>query len=172
MKPWPTGPIKRWCPSRTSWTFCWICGSLPLDSLVWRDRAACATAEFKEKARLAGVRRDSAEVFFPITEDDRGRQFPKKAKERKYTIKEQRFERVARSACSECPVRVECLLETMELENEPYGIAGGLDAENRAALLDGDGKLHKRECQCGTVIYGVKGLTPDRCSKSCNGKRI
>lgn len=142
-------------------------------STAWRDGALCASEGFKKTAKLAGTVRDSSEVFFPVTEDDDGKQFlTGKQRENKYVLREARFERLARATCASCPVRVECLLETMELESHPYGISGGLDAENRMALLDDDNpKLHKRECKCGTIMYGVKGKIPEKCSAICKGDK-
>lgn len=138
----------------------------------WHEDALCATPTFKEIARNAGVRKDSAEIFFPVTEDDDGKPFPtNKPRHKRYDLMEARFERIARATCAECPVRIDCLLETLELEQFPYGIFGALDPENRTALLEEGGGLHKRECTCGITIYGVKGHTPEHCSANCRGKK-
>jgi len=139
----------------------------------WREEALCAGEAFKELARLAGSAKDPSEVFFPITEDDKGREFPQhKNRDKKYQLKEARFERLARATCAQCPVRLDCLFSTLELEHEAYGIAGGMDAVNRSALLDQDNpRIHKRECGCGTVMYGAKGFVPQACSANCRGAK-
>ncbi|MFQ6170971.1 WhiB family transcriptional regulator [Oryzobacter sp. R7] len=43
--------------------------------------------------------------------------------------------RTARSACSTCPIRAQCLSAAL-LYGEEYGIWGGLDTEERSALDD------------------------------------
>jgi hypothetical protein len=140
---------------------------------AWREEALCATPTFKELARLAGACKDPSEVFFPITEDDKGREFPQhKPRDKRYKMREARFERLARTTCAVCPVRLECLFSTMELEEAPYGIAGGMDPENRGALLDQESpRIHKRECVCGIVLYGAKGHVPSACSANCRGAK-
>ncbi|WP_101395206.1 WhiB family transcriptional regulator [Phycicoccus duodecadis] len=49
--------------------------------------------------------------------------------------------RSARSVCASCPVRARCLSAAL-LYGEEYGIWGGLDTEQRAAL---DGRLQRGE---------------------------
>ena len=49
--------------------------------------------------------------------------------------------RTARSVCTSCPVRARCLSAAL-LYGEEYGIWGGLDPEQRAAL---DGRLQRGE---------------------------
>ena len=39
----------------------------------------------------------------------------------------------AKAVCSRCPVAAECLLDALE-RNEPYGIWGGLNVNERAAV--------------------------------------
>jgi len=61
----------------------------------------------------------------------------------------------------------------MEQEQEAHGIAGGLDAENRNALVDmAKPQMDKRVCGCGVVIHGAKGFTPNKCSATCRGEKI
>lgn len=139
----------------------------------WREEALCATETFKQLAWRAGAEKDPAQVFFPVTEDDEGKEFPQHVnRAHKYKLREARFERLARATCAECPVRLDCLFSTMELESNAYGIAGGLDAINREELLLQDNpRLHKRECACGIVMFGAKGFVPAKCSDTCKGKK-
>lgn len=138
----------------------------------WHEEALCASDTFRELAYLAGAHKDPSAVFFPVTEDDEGKPFPPdKHRDKRYLMREARFERLARATCSNCPVRLDCLFATMELESEPYGIAGGLDPVNRRALLEDENpRMHKRECSCGIVMYGAKGYVPSACSANCRGK--
>lgn len=136
----------------------------------WLASALCASEIFKEVAVLAGAQRDPSEIFFPVTETDDGKPVTDKPRHKTYRQRQARFERVARVTCAECPVRLECLFQAMELETEPYGIIGGLDAASRAALLDSDNPtILEGVCRCGVVIFGAKGAMPKVCSASCRG---
>lgn len=133
----------------------------------------CATETFREIAELAGATRDPSEVFFPVEADSNGKPFSvKKGRPRHYTLMEARFERIARATCAECPVRIDCLYWTMEKEEYPWGIAGGLDATNRSALLSSESPvIEEKTCICGITIFGVPGTTPNACSANCRGEK-
>ena len=138
---------------------------------AWRSDALCGTETFKALAWQAGAERDPALIFFPVECDSNGQEF-KKGKPKFYRLMEARFERLARATCAACPVREDCLFWTMEQEVEPWGIAGGLDAENRKALLVADNPvIEQKTCTCGITIYGAKGSTPKACSANCKGKK-
>lgn len=139
----------------------------------WREDASCATEEFKQAAFLAGAQKDPSQVFFPVTESDEGKEFPpNKHRHPRYKLREARFERLARATCAECPVRLDCLFSTMELESEAYGIAGGLDPVSRSELLIQDKpRMHTRECACGVRLFGAKGFVPEKCNPNCRGER-
>lgn len=139
----------------------------------WREQALCASPTFKELAWAAGAENDPSQVFFPVTADSEGREFSSaKGRPRSYTLMEARFERLARATCSACPVRQECLFWTMENEEFAFGIAGGLDAENRDALLSADRPvIEQKQCICGITLFGAKGSTPNACSANCRGEK-
>lgn len=129
----------------------------------------CASETFKAIAVQAGAERDPSQVFFPVEADSDGRPFSsKKGRPKFYSLMEARFERVARATCAECPVRLECLFWTMEQEQEPYGISGGLDPKNRKALLTNP-TIEETTCTCGITLFGVPGSTPEACSDNCRG---
>ena len=73
----------------------------------WRDRAACAG--------------EDPDLFFPVGAGPR--------------VREQMV--AAKRICAGCPVRPLCLAEVMAVEDPAsrWGIAGGLTASERAALL-------------------------------------
>lgn len=136
----------------------------------WRDEALCATEAFKEAAKLAGVRSDPSEIFFPVTETDDGKPVTNKPRHKTYKQREGRFERIARQTCAECPVWKECLFTNMTLESEPYGIVGRLDAASRVALMESDNPaIIEGECRCGVKLFGAKGAMPKVCSGNCRG---
>lgn len=131
----------------------------------------CATETFKELAWAAGAENDPSQVFFPVECDSEGKPFStKKGRPKSYKLMEARFERLARGTCATCPVRLDCLLWTMETEQEPYGIAGGLDAANRIELLASDNpSITEKQCRCGITIYGVGATMPKACNPNCRG---
>ena len=134
------------------------------------EEGLCASETFREIAFLAGARNDPSEVFFEVTETDDGKPVTKAPRHKEYRQRSARFERIARATCAECPVRLECLYWTMEKEEFPYGISGGLDAENRTALLSNP-VIEERTCACGITLFGVPGTTPKSCSANCRGEK-
>lgn len=142
------------------------------EPLSWFAGAVCRTEVFKEEAFRAGAIRDPSQVFFPIEAyPDTGKPFPGDKKPKGMRAIEQRFQQVARRACGDCPSRRDCLLWTMMSEQEPWGIAGGLDPQARMDLLDNDkAKLIERECSCGVALHGTQSTLPERCSSFCKRK--
>lgn len=137
----------------------------------WREQALCATETFKELAWAAGAENDPSQVFFRVETDSEGKDF-KGPKPKMYRLMEARFERLARATCSACPVREDCLFWTLEQEEFPHGIAGGLDARNREALMSSSAPvIEETTCVCGITLFGVKGYTPKACSANCRGKK-
>lgn len=134
----------------------------------WLEDAYCRTPEFKEQAVEIGAWRNPSQVFFPITSTDDDRPFEGGKEPRKYRLRQEHFKQLARKACDECVSRDECLFDGLVREQEPYGIFGGMDEENRSDLMLMDSpKIVSRLCVCGTRLYGTPRKLPERCSSLC-----
>ena len=77
-----------------------------IESYEWQERGACANV--------------SVERFFS---PDLERGAPRRARET-----------AAKAICAPCPVKEQCLAHALSVR-EPYGIWGGVTAEERAAML-------------------------------------
>ncbi|MFE7273003.1 WhiB family transcriptional regulator [Streptomyces sp. NPDC057623] len=57
----------------------------------------------------------------------------------------------AKQICRMCPVREECLAETLRAEDgSRYGISGGLTPEERTELVNGPRTTGRKPAKCGT----------------------
>lgn len=79
---------------------------------VWQDEALCLEV---------GV-----EMFFPLDSDSRGRD--------SLGFSPQEIYRAAKEVCAQCPVRMPCLEQALQREEE-YGVWGGLTPFERRRVL-------------------------------------